>query len=103
MNGARPLFVFGILSISVALLGTAAAQRPDLPAGPNRELVSRTCQACHDLGMVLAASGLSREGWNSTIDEMITYGLSITPEDRGKIVDYPSTYLGSSAAPAPGP
>jgi hypothetical protein len=100
MNGAKSFF--SILSISTALLGAAAAQRPDLPAGPNRDLVSRTCQACHDLGTVVAASGLSRDGWNSTIDGMITYGLSITPDDRGKIVDYLSTYLGSSAAPAPG-
>jgi hypothetical protein len=99
MSGARSLCC--ILSISVALLVAAAAQSPDLPAGPNRDLVSRTCQACHDLGMVVAASGLSRDGWNSTIDEMVTYGLSITPEDRGKILDYLSTYLGSSAAPTP--
>ena len=93
MNGGRLLF--GALSISVAMLGPAAAQPRDLPAGPNRDLVSRTCQACHDLGMVVAASGLTRDGWNATIEEMISYGMRVDREDREKILEYLSSYLGS--------
>ena len=91
----RPKLLFGVVSISIAMLGTAAAQRPDLPAGPNRDLVSRACQACHDLGMVVAATGLTREGWNATIEEMISYGMRVDREDREKILEYLSSYLGS--------
>jgi cytochrome c5 len=91
---------FGVLSMTLAMLGTAAAQRADLPAGPNREVVSRACQACHDLSMVIAATGLTREGWNATIEEMISYGMRVEADDRAKILDYLSNYLGSSAAPA---
>jgi hypothetical protein len=87
--------LFGALSISVAMLGAATAQRADLPAGPNRDVVSRACQACHDLSMVVAATGLSREGWNATIEEMISYGMRVDKEDREKILDYLSSYLGS--------
>jgi len=87
--------LFGALSISVAMLGAAAAQRADLPAGPNRDLVSRACQACHDLSMVVAATGLTREGWNATIEEMISYGMRVDREDREKILEYLSSYLGS--------
>jgi cytochrome c5 len=93
MSGGRLLL--GALSISVAMLGTAAAQLRDLPAGPNRDLVSRACQACHDLAMVVAATGLTREGWNATIDEMISYGMRVDAEDRAKILDYLSNNLGS--------
>jgi len=87
--------LFGALSIGVAMLGAAAAQLRDLPAGPNRDLVSRACQACHDLSMVVAATGLTREGWDGTIEEMISYGMRVDREDRAKILDYLSTYLGS--------
>jgi cytochrome c5 len=91
MNAAR---LFGILGAAVSILGTAAAQRPELPAGPNREVVSRECQACHDLSMVFAAAGMSREGWDALMDEMTSYGMNITKEERAKIVDYLATNLG---------
>jgi hypothetical protein len=99
MSGAKLLLgVFGAISAS---LGTAAAQQIELPAGPNREVVSHECQACHDLGMVVAAAGMSREGWNSTIDEMISYGVRVDLEDGAKILDYLSSFLGSKSAPNP--
>jgi hypothetical protein len=82
MSGGR--LSFCALSISVAMLGAAAAQLRDLPPGPNRDLVSRACQACHDLAMVVAATGLTREGWNATIDEMISYGMRVDAEDRAR-------------------
>jgi hypothetical protein len=97
----RARLLFAVLGATVATLGPGAAQRAELPAGPNREIVSRECQACHDLAMVIAATGLSREGWNATIDEMISYGMSVGPEDRAKILDYLSSYLGSLSAPNP--
>jgi hypothetical protein len=99
MNGTR-LF-FGILGATVAMLAAASAQRLELPAGPNREVVSRECQACHDLSMVIASTGMTRDGWNGIIDEMISYGMSVSAEDRAKILDYLSGYLGSSSAPTP--
>jgi hypothetical protein len=78
------------------MLGAGAAQ--ELPAGPDREVVSRECQTCHDLGMVFAASGLTREGWDGVIDEMTGYGLRVTPQQRRQIVEYLATYLGPAAA-----
>jgi hypothetical protein len=45
--------------------------------------------------MVVAASGLTRDGWNATIEEMISYGMRVDAEDPAKILDYLSTYLGS--------
>jgi len=91
MSGGRLLL--GAL-ISVAMLGAAAAQPRDLPAGLNRDLVSRACQACHDLSMVLAATGLTRAGWDATIEEMISYGMRVDADDRAKMLDYLSNNLG---------
>jgi cytochrome c5 len=99
MNRARLLF--GVLGTTVVMLGTASAQPLELPAGPNREVVSRQCQACHDLSMVIASTGMTRDGWNGIIDEMISYGMSVSADDRAKILDYLSSYLGSSSTPTP--
>ncbi len=93
MGGAR--LALAIIGMTAALPSPAAAQRPDLPAGPNRDVVSRACQACHDLSMVVAASGLTRDGWAATIEEMVSYGMRVDAEERAKILEYLSTYLGS--------
>jgi hypothetical protein len=84
----------GVLGVTLALVAVGAAQRLDLPAGPNRDLVSRECQACHDLGMVVAATGLTREGWTNILAEMTTYGMNVAPDDQTKIVEYLATHLG---------
>jgi hypothetical protein len=88
--GSRVLCV--ALGATIALIGAAVAQRIELPAGPNREVVSRECQACHGLDMVVGAAGLSREGWTNILAEMTTYGMNVTPDDQGKIIEYLSTY-----------
>jgi cytochrome c5 len=98
---SRAKLLFGVLGAGCLTLGTAAAQRLELPAGPNREVVSRECQACHDLGMVIDATGLSRAGWNAVIEEMVSYGMRATPEERAKILDYLSGFLGPLSAPNP--
>jgi Quinohemoprotein amine dehydrogenase A, alpha subunit, haem binding len=96
-SGVRLLF--GVVGGAIVMVGAAAAQQADLPAGPNRELVSRKCQGCHDLSVVIEASGQNREDWNATIDEMITSnGMSVTQEERAMILDYLSSYLGPSAS-----
>jgi hypothetical protein len=93
MNRVRLLI--GILDATVAMLGATQAQRLELPAAPNREVVSSQCQACHDLSMVLGSAGLSRDGWDGVIDEMVSYGMRITAEERAKILDYLANNLGS--------
>jgi hypothetical protein len=91
-GGVRLLF--GVLGAGFVALGTATAQEGELPAGPNRELVAHECGACHDLEMVIAAAGASRQAWTDTVDEMVRYGARIDPEDRPKIVEYLSSVLG---------
>jgi hypothetical protein len=91
----RSTVLLSTLALTVATFGTAIAQQRDLPDGPNRDVVSRRCQECHDLSMVIAASGLNRDGWNATIDEMVSYGLRVTPDERAQLLEYLSTYLGT--------
>jgi len=81
----------GVICVGFVALGVRATAQLTLPEGPNRELVSRTCGACHDMGMVVATGGRSREGWNGTIEDMISYGMSISAEDRRLVLDYLAT------------
>jgi mono/diheme cytochrome c family protein len=91
MRGAR--LWLGSLGIAVFTLGTAAVQATELPAGANRDLVARECQACHDLDRVVDTHE-SREIWINLLDAMTSYGLQVSPEDRAKILDYLVTALG---------
>ena len=90
MRTARLLI--GVVGITLIALGLRATAQVTLPEGPNRELISRTCSTCHDLGMVIGAAR-SREGWNGTIDDMISYGMNITPAERALVLEYLATYL----------
>ena len=80
------------------MLGAALAA--ELPPGPNRELVARECQACHNLDAVVA-SNETRETWNTLLESMTSYGLRVSPEDRAKIIDYLATALGPKPDTAP--
>jgi hypothetical protein len=85
----------GSLLIGVAALAAIApsqAQFAKLPEGPNRELVEAVCGSCHDIEMV-AIGRRSEERWNLTIDEMVGYGLRLSPDDRALILRYLATYL----------
>jgi mono/diheme cytochrome c family protein len=82
------------------LMAAAIAQSPELPPGPNRDLVYGTCQTCHDLQYLKESKGLTRDGWNDVLSSMKNYGLDLTADRRTKILDYLATYLGPKPAPA---
>jgi hypothetical protein len=92
--GMRRAHWLGVLGAA----GTAfAAYAAELPDGANRALVATQCTACHDLQPLFDAAGISRDDWNGALDEMTSYGLKVTPEERGLILEYLATYLGPSA------
>jgi hypothetical protein len=85
-----------VIMINVFVL-SAGAHPAELPAGPNKDIVTRACGACHDLDMVFEAAGQTREGWNGTIEEMTGYGLKVSATERAQILDYLASILGPEA------
>jgi hypothetical protein len=82
-----------VIGITVlAAMVPLRAQFATLPEGPNRQLVEAVCGSCHDIEMV-AINGRSEERWRLTIDEMVGYGLRLSPSDRALILGYLATYL----------
>lgn len=100
---SRVIFLTGVVSgtlfVFVALVA-AAAEMTELPEGPNRDLVAKVCQSCHDLEMVFAAAGIGRQQWDMSLDEMTANGMNVSADERAKILAYLSTYLGPSAPKA---
>jgi hypothetical protein len=92
----KVIFLTGAIGCALIALAARAAEITELPQGPNRDLVSKACQPCHDLKTVVDGAGFSRNDWDGTLDEMIANGMSISVDDREKILDYLSTYLGPS-------
>jgi hypothetical protein len=94
MNRAK-LSVACAVGVSFLLLSIGACRAGDLPPGPNREIVDRICQSCHDSNY-FESTKRDRESWNSVIEEMVSYGLRVEPAERAKILDYLATALGPS-------
>jgi hypothetical protein len=99
----RRAFVWAAAFATLAPPLAAAAEITELPEGPNRDLVSKICQSCHDLQMVFDAAGFSHEEWDMTLDEMNANGMDVSSDDRAKLLEYLSTYLGPSPAKAKTP
>jgi mono/diheme cytochrome c family protein len=91
--------ISGAVAGGLLALTAYAASGQELPPGPNRRLVYGNCRTCHDLQYLIESAGVPRSTWNDLLDSMKQYGLRIAPEDRAKILDYLSTYLGPNPPP----
>ena len=89
-------WAIGLLAIGLGALGAANAE-DDLPPGPNRDLVVRTCSVCHDLERVKARQGWTRDDWNALLERMISYGADVDDNGRAKILEYLTTTLGPNS------
>jgi hypothetical protein len=81
---------------AVSSVQMAAAQQidPRMPEGPNREFVAKICSECHALSNLYSTVGRTRDGWTRVLEDMTRYGLKVTPEERGRILDYLTASMG---------
>lgn len=86
---------------------TAFTPRDESPeefaAGPGRDETFYTCTACHNFKLV-AAQGLSRAGWDDSINLMIRrHNMPpLEPKDREVLLNYLETAYPPRAAPGRG-
>jgi len=64
-----------------------AVKYPQLPEGPGKETLIKTCSKCHSPANVVA-NGQTREGWEETTLKMVGLGAAGSDEDFTEIVDY---------------
>ena len=94
------LLLLAALGVALLPAGAGAADRIELPLGPNRDLVYSRCRTCHDLQYVVESAGITADNWEALIEDMGRYGLRMPADEREKIVKYLVTYLGANAPKA---
>ena len=92
MKAAR-LLISVIAVVSSVQMAAAQQIDPRMPEGPNREFVAKICSECHALSNLYSTVGRTREGWIRVLEDMTRYGMKVTPEERGRILDYLSTAM----------
>jgi hypothetical protein len=87
--------LIGVVAV-VSSVQMAAAQQidPRMPEGPNREFVAKICSECHALSNLYSTVGRTRDGWTRVLEDMTRYGLKVTPEEHGRILDYLTASMG---------
>ena len=83
----------GAITLFLSVHPITAQIDPRMPEGPNRALVARKCTTCLDASNFVGTAGRTRAAWDVKIDDMILYGMNITPEERALVLDYLATYL----------
>ena len=81
-----PLLLMGAVQVGVL-------QAQDLPDGPGKDTLEKTCTTCHDLGAVTQMNG-GPDIWQSVVDDMKSRGADATDADFRTIVQYLSKYYG---------
>jgi competence protein ComEA len=99
---ARYLFFAFVAVATVAVsLATArlASAQTALPDGPGKDQMIKVCGVCHEPQRA-ASIRLTREGWESTIGDMIARGAKGSDEDFQAILDYlAKNFLGEASKP----
>jgi len=89
-SNLRILAVLAALGMNAQAASATQDEWEGLPAGPGREEVFYTCNACHSLKLV-EQQGLDRHSWGETIDWMVEeQGM---PEPDAQELDLMLDYL----------
>jgi competence protein ComEA len=70
-----------------AAFAAAALWAQEIPEGPGREQTIRMCSQCHELARSISLRQ-DRDGWTTTINKMVAFGMKGTPHDIGLVLDY---------------
>ena len=82
--------------VFVVAATTLSAQQPSLPAGAGLEVMNRRCLSCHESD-IISAQKLTLTGWTRSVDKMVRWGATITPQEREVL----QPYLAQHFAPRP--
>lgn len=78
------------------IVATSSVSAQQLPAGAGLDVLNKRCLSCHEAD-IISGQKLSLTGWTRSVDKMVRWGASITPEER----DLLQPYLAQHFAPRP--
>ena len=73
--------------VSLALALFAAAAGAQLPDGPGKAETEKICAQCHELERSISLRQ-DRDGWQATMNKMISLGAKGTDQEFQAVVDY---------------
>lgn len=82
--------------VIVVIVATSTVSAQQLPAGAGLDVMKRRCLSCHEAD-IITSQKLSLTGWTRSVDKMVRWGASITPEEREVL----QPYLAQHFAPRP--
>jgi|SRR5579871_2457835 len=65
-----------------------------------RATLQRDCGSCHGLDIILGAKK-SKDEWTASVNDMITKGAKVTPDEFGQIIDYLAALPSAPAVATP--
>ena len=104
----RGASILGV-TLCLAAAGVRAAARQDaappapsgegLPDAPGKDTMVKMCGLCHQ-AIRAASVRLTREGWQTVLEDMVKRGAKGTEEEQAKVLEYLATnFLGEAPRP----
>jgi len=72
--------------LAVTLTATAASAQT-VPPGPGADVLKARCVSCHEADIIVSQR-LSLAAWTRSVDKMVRWGATVTPEEKDALVDY---------------
>ncbi|MEW6277100.1 MAG: cytochrome c [Candidatus Eremiobacterota bacterium] len=67
------------------------------PPGPEAKLLETRCQICHG-PEIIAGQRLTQAQWTKSLDKMASWGATLTPDEKSRLVDYLTRHCGPDTA-----
>jgi virginiamycin B lyase len=84
--------------IALAWAFPALSQNPvQMPQGTGKAIVEAKCTVCHDLERVARRDGNTPEGWQMILNNMVTLGAQVTPDEVKVVHQYLSSNFPDTA------
>ena len=81
--------------VSSSTASRAAAPGDDLPDGPGKKVLLRSCTTCHDLDEVTKFKGYyTRAQWKDIVVTMKEYGATLDDAEADTLADYIASAIG---------
>jgi mono/diheme cytochrome c family protein len=88
-----------LIAASLLFTATPVLAQETLPPGAGVETTTRVCAPCHGVGAFRYVRR-SGEAWDTTINNMIGWGMTISDADYDTVLNYLSTYMNFAPPPA---
>lgn len=85
------------LAVLIVLAGQSLIAQQPLPDGPGAAIVKSRCVVCHESD-IITSQHLSEAGWTNSINKMVRWGSSITPQEREVVQPYLAAHFGPQPA-----